>query len=624
MMRSIDFKGIIELDHKIVEQLEQFLHEKENRLAHQLTTIIEAPPLETFTPILPAGSFLKLSEAVESLTKTVRLFDANHFEKQNLSDHAIHVVKEVNEALWEYTEVLESCVVELFQQIRQVPIDRWHISISQVVKDIKDILSHHLEDFIWVIRRLEKPLKEYCLKCQSKSNKWFNWVFGETYLDPNLLKNLQETEKFLKTHYEAFEKLYNECMLLGTRVEEDLEKMKSLPILALLDIHDQNLYIDVFRLLKMQEVNLRPKKELAIETTNALKRLASVDNIIHLFHTYFRGLRDAFFNSSFEWKSFNQEKENFKEALQSLQNKLHVYQQELRQLIHTMSRYRFFILKNDLNPYSRSRWGFTEWIVGPEPAKAKKLLGMIYSAEELDADFTQFTTSLSRDPISQQRVESLAYQEIEKYLHEMGQPLISRSMMHNRIERLLHQLKACDEIGSPHMSTVYYFEDVLSKAMREDWKYHVLHEFSLFHKIYRLHLGMAKRFEDPAHAFRLDRFNLLFKQIEEWIDKEDIYSHVQEIELDMNDMKTYLQDFLASIQRAVKEKSHDPFLDETIHKFRQQLLEYRYIFGEFFSYITAKNQEGLQLRNQFLFVDQYFESVEMFLNELKLSWEGKR
>ncbi len=39
----------------------------------------------------------------------------------------------------------------------------------------------------------------------------------------------------------------------------------------------------------------------------------------------------------------------------------------------------------------------------------------------------------------------------------------------------------------------------------------------------------------------------------------EAYSHVHEIEIDVSDMKQYLQDFLASIQRAAKDRSTDPF-----------------------------------------------------------------
>jgi hypothetical protein len=622
----IDFQGIIDLNPKIVEQLEQFLQEKENRLAYQLSNVIQSISSEIDAPILtlPSGSGLKLSEAVESFGKQVRLFVKKQSILEGPKDKGKRVVQEINQGLWEFAEILEGCVVELFQQVKQVTVDRWHLSISQVVNAIKDILIHRIDDLIWLIRRLEKPLKEYCLKCHVKENKWFDWYsFRETYIDPQLLRNLQQSEKYLKTHFDHFNQIFKEYMQLNVKVEDNLEQMKKHPILALMDVSDQNLYVDVFRLLKMLQLNQYPKKKLAIDTNRSLKHLTSIDHILRVFRIYYLELEEAFFKSSLEWKSLDPEGENFMEGQQKLQDKVKDYQQELRQLLETMGHYRTFMLKNDSNPYIRSRWGFTEWIVGPEPPKAKKLLNRIYLAQELDANFTEFATALASDTSKRHRLEYHAHQVIEKLLHEMGQPLISRSMMRNRAADLLDQLKACDEIGSPNMSTVYYVEDVLSKAMREDWKYHVLHELPLFHKIYNLHEGMVEGFEDPSHAFRLDRFRILFDQIEGWVKKEDVYGHVQEIELDINDMKSYLQDFLATIQRVVKDKTQDPFLDETIHKFRQQLLEYRYLFGQFFLSIEAKNRDGFQLRNQFLFVDQYFESVENLLNELKIAWEGK-
>ena len=120
-----------------------------------------------------------------------------------------------------------------------------------------------------------------------------------------------------------------------------------------------------------------------------------------------------------------------------LKDKVSGLQQELRQFMHAMSRYRTFILKNDTNPYVGSRLGFSEWIVGPEPEKAKQLLNLLYSAEELEANFAHFAESLARDPLTQQNLEYHAHEEIENLLHEMGQPLISRSMMMSRSEKFL-------------------------------------------------------------------------------------------------------------------------------------------------------------------------------------------
>jgi hypothetical protein len=623
--QPIDFQGMINLDQKIVHQLEHYLQEKETRLAMRLLHAVQVSPEELSTPKLASPTektSLKLSDGVEKFNKAIRT-SLREMERGG-PKKGEKVAEEVNKAFWEFTEVLEGCVTELFQQIQQIPINHWHFSISPVVRSIKDLLIHHLEDTMWAIRRLEKPIEELERKHQKQMKNWRFWeTFWQSSLNSDLMDNLTQTEKFLKDQYESFNRSYLEYMHLSSKIEQDLQGMKTHPILALLDVHDQNLYVDTFRLLKILEVNRQPKKGVGLETIKALKHLTSVDQIVQLFRLYNRELKQAFFSSSLEWKALNHQDENFTQIKDRLKNKISDYQRELQHLIHTIRHFRFFILKTDANPYTRSRWGFTEWSVGPEPPQAKHLLSLIYTTEELDDQFDQLIQVLNRDLVNQDQQEEMSHKEIERLLHEMGQPLISRSMMRHRAELFLKELKHCDEIGSSHLATINFVEESLSKAMRADWKYHVLHEFSLFHQLYHLHQGIAEHFEDPSHAFRLDHFHRLFDQIQEWVAKGDIYSHVHEIELDINDMKSYLQDFLASIQRIAKERPQDPFLDATIRKFRQHLLEYRYLFGQFFSTITNKSTDGQQLRNQFLFVDQYFESAENLLNELKTNAEKK-
>ena len=483
---------------------------------------------------------------------------------------------------------------------------------------IKNILLYHIDDLIWTLRRLEKPLKEYLNLfhvASSRKKNWREWFsFREVILDPHLLRNLKKTEKFIGIEYESFLRCYEEYLCLSTQVDGYLQKMKSYPILGSLDLPDQNYYINALRLLKIFDLYSRSKKEGAMKSLEALKSLTSVDHLISIFNTYFRALKKQFIKASLEWKLLNYGESDFQEHLPRLKEKIEEYQQELQTLIQTMSDYRSFLLRSDTNPYVSSRWGFSEWIVGPEPAKAKKLVKMIYSANELNEAFHRFITSFTLSIEEQKKIFEKARQSINGLLHEMGQPLISRSMMHHRGERLLEQLKLCDEVGSPRMSMIDYVEEVLLKAMRQDWKYHVLHEFPLFHDLYGTHLELAKCFDDSIHNSRLKRFHDLCNQIKGWVEKKDVYSHTHEIHLDMNDMKVDLQDFLVTVQRVVKEKILDRSFDETIHPLKRQLLEYRYFFGGFFHFLMSKSADGIQLRNQFLFVDQYLESVEILFH----------
>lgn len=612
--RPIDFRGIIGLDRSVIHQIDHYLQEKETRLANQILNILSK---SSNPPTLPLGLgvHLKLSDAAEGLARQIRT-------SQLSSQDVDRLARELNTALWEFTEVLEGCAVELFQQLKQVNIDQWTSNLGEVVYAIKDSLLHRIEELMWVVRRLEGTLQEYRKKIGESSKGWKNWLSPNPgQLDPAILLHLKQSEEYLQTHYKTFQGQFNEYVRLSTQAEGFLEKMQHDPVLAIMGIEDQNLYVDLFRLLKIWELNPHPKGALAVDTIRAVKNMSSVNGAIEVFWIYYQELKDAFFSSSLELKAIAEQGHDQEERLLKLKEKVRNYSQELQQLIGTIGQYRDFILQTDKNPYVRSRWGFTESTVAPEPPKAKALLNLVYHAEELKGWYNRFTESLQTDLLSQERKENHAHEEIDRLLHEMGQPLISRHMMYNRAETLLSYIKDCDEIGSTHFETIQYIGNVFSKALRVDWKYHVLHEFPLFFELYHIHNGLQKPIEDPAHEFRLERFKQLFRRIEDWVNQDDIYSHVHEIELDMNDMKSYLQDFYATIQRVSNMQRSDPFLDDSINEFRQELLEYRFVFGQFFYHLMKKNEEGQQLRNQFLFVDQYFESVENLINDFRKEWE---
>lgn len=613
--RPINFQGIVSLDRSIVDQMEEYLQEKETRLAHTILNVMQPLPAEAYAPLLPGGH-LKLSDAVEGFSKRVRHFNNKAGPQAVSPENAEKIVREMNIALESFAEVLEGCSIELFQQMRQVNVDHWHVSLFHVVTSIKDMLLHRIEDLIWAVRRLENPLQEYCQKCEAAQPGWKKWTqTWQSRLNPEILKNLKQSEVFLRAQCEAFQHRYNEYKALNAQVEAHLEKMKTYPALALLDIPDQNLYVDTFRLLKLWEFNPKPKGLFAFETIRSLKYLSSVDGVLRAFRIYYYGLRDAFFNSSLELKALRHESHYPEERVSYIRNKVNAFHEELRPFIDTMRHYREFMLKT-ADQGLRSRWGLKDWLSGPEPAKVQQLSLRIKRAEELNRWYHHFLKILDKKPLAQERIESHLHAEIDKIIHEMEQPLISRSMMSQRAHRLLEYLKECDEVGSSYEQTIYYIGDALDRAMRADWKYHVLHDIPLFHELYHLHQGLQKEGIDPPHAFRLEKFYEIFGQIEEWVNKEDIYAHIHEIELDINDMKIYLQDFLAAIQRAAREREGDPFLDETIDRYKQQLLEYRYLFGRFFFNLMAKNWDSQQLRTYFLFVDQYFESAENLLRDL--------
>ena len=97
----------------------------------------------------------------------------------------------------------------------------------------------------------------------------------------------------------------------------------------------------------------------------------------------------------------------------------------------------------------------------------------------------------------------------------------------------------------------------------------------------------------------------------------------EEIDLDIHDIKAYLQDFFAQVQRLEPEDKvvwdHERF-ERPLGQAAQTLLQYLYLFGHFFSHLRADHPEDRLIRKQLLFVDQYFEAIDRRIQELsKLS-----
>lgn len=602
--RPFDFQGAANLDPIIFGRLESSLQEKEHRLAKQIGNLIPEEENEA------AAKRLKLSEGIELFSKKARFLlkeSADWKQEENL--------KRINHTIWEYVEFIEGAAVEMYRRLRLLPREKW-ADLSPVVNSIHDLLLHRIDDLIWCIRRLEAPLNKYY---GSKSfSTWLAWLpFAKKKIDPLILKTLDQTEKYLKMNYRSFKKGNEEFILLEGKIKESWEKLQEYNVLRRMEASDQAMFQRVFKLLKMIELNHDSKDELSMDLKRSLKDLAGVERVFRLFRKYLNEIQEAVFNISLEWKSIHHEEEDISRIIEKFKAKLGKLGEELNTLMHVMNRYRNYLVQNDPDPYVGTRLGFTEWTVGPEPKKAFQFTQLIYFAEEIKENILDFSHSLEQDLEIQHNNEFHSHEEIEKLLHEMGQPLITKSMMHHRAEKLLNALKICDELGSSQMSTVFYVENIMITALRLDWKTQVLHRFPLFHRLYRIHQGLEEDFDDPCHNFRVKNIKLLFLKILDWINEGDPFAHVDEIELDLNDMKAHLQDFLASIQRTCRERESDTFFDEAINKYIHQLLEYRYLFGQFLSNLNDKGKEENPLYQQLIFVDQYLSSIEKFLKENK-------
>ena len=171
-MQPSDFQGIIKLDESIIQQLGDYLQEKESQVGNCILHAIHPLPRETLPPVLPFSTRgeVKLSDAVEAFSKNVHKIGISKRPLVPANDWEI-ATRQINNAFWEYVEVLEGCVTELFQQLSQVGFEQWQPELIKVVDAVKNILNLSMEDLMWKIRRMESLLWEYRRVCEVREKK---------------------------------------------------------------------------------------------------------------------------------------------------------------------------------------------------------------------------------------------------------------------------------------------------------------------------------------------------------------------------------------------------------------------------------------------------------------------
>lgn len=614
-MDSIDFKGILELDRSMLERFQKDLSERESKWIHPLLSLfLEDFSLPSF-PSLPLDSKkIDFFEGIDQLVK--KIGQATNQKHAKVSYQKI--VKKSNVILWEYVELIENSAIELFQQIDEVSMDRWSVSAADVVYALKELLLHRIDQLLSSIKLLQNSLKQYATIASDQKKFWFSFLFfWKEPLDGLLTRQLAQTKQYIQKEYEKFFTLHQGYLALNMNVEAEIDRWKEFLVLPHLETNDRSLLMELYRLLKCLEISKEGNKSIQQAIIESVKNLGSLKEIHRVFRAYYKELKQFLFSMSIKLKLLCAENDSVDEGISFLVHQTEECQKELKELLQIICRYRLLLLSNDSNPYVSSRWGFSEWLVGPEPLWSKQLLDVTFSCQQLDLLFQNFLFSLKENRQEKRKKEQVYKELIDKKLHEMRQPLISKALLQKKAEVLVEAIKAYDELGSDRLEILQELQDILSCAMRYDWKYHVLHGIPSFHRCYEIHQGLEDKIEDPAHSFRVQRLKTYFHQIEEWMAKGTVHAHLQEVDDDVYDMKTYLQEFFATVQRLEKKEELSILLEDSLHKLRAQLLEYRYLFGDFLYRLVEKNKKEKLLRNQFLFADHYFESIEKLLNEVK-------
>jgi hypothetical protein len=617
--QPIDFQKIASLDQSLVEQLNEYLTDKESVLAKEILSTLSSKKggKETTQQVTP----LRLSEAAEQFSSKLKKMEKN--PKSMLTrEKLLAIVQELDSDFWGYVEVLEGCVKELFQQIEQVEFSHWGQKVAKVLDDLKEMIEHHIEDVAWTIRKLQLVIEEVRRGLDKKESLWVlisrSLAWWIPLIDTSLIQTLQKSEKYLRLHHKKYAQIFAEYISLDVKVKQIMKKFHGYEILRSLDEQFQEQYHYLYYIIKLWQHNQKGNLIPVHELVRSLLHKVDIESSIALFEKYRDAIKSALFHQG---RLLKRNVPRLKET--GTQKKIDLlmrgYHAEILSLGSTINRYRDLLLRTDPNPYVRSRWGFTEGVVGPEPVQTKKLQKLGYELEYLEELLESLRNSIQKaEGKPQKKLRARLDPSVAKVIHEMSQPLTAYSMAKKRAEWLVEYLADLDELGSTDPQVVSYAGQIFSKALRADWKYHVLHEIPKFHELFKIHVGILGSIDDKKHQARTRKFTQVIKDIEAWVTMRETRKHAKEIEYDINDLKGYLQDFLAQVQRLDKElPQEEKAADQLIEEMSVQLMLYRYLFAEFFHKLDTTSNEGKRLRNKFLFVDQYFESVEQRLHSMK-------
>ncbi|MEX1012518.1 MAG: hypothetical protein WD595_05190 [Waddliaceae bacterium] len=549
MSDPIEFHGVASLDLEVAEKLKAYLQEKESELL------------------------------------LLRVADTEQWE---------HEASRINNLLWEYVELLDGFSVELYRHVKQINFDQWTEGLCKIVNDISTVLMEKMKGALFTIDKLENSLWKIRLKNEKKKGK-IQTFFKRLYypfvsiLDRSLNSYLKKSVYQLKSQKNSFHTRYENFQVLQQKVEHSLKKFEHFKIFSSLDSKTKQDYKELHRLLKMWQLDEKthaiPPKDIA----RLLRSRISIEQMTTHFKTYFDQATEQLFALSRTIKS--------DQLKIPTKDQFNAFRREVRSLKATIATYRNFFLRTHPNPYVRTRFGFSEWVVGPEPTQTRKLLNLVFEVEQLDELYEDLQAS------TQNRVETPLQNpadEIDATLHEMGQPLTPRHLLRSRAEKLLEQLEGLDELGSKDPKVVQVVGSALSKAISIDWRHQVLFEFPLFHQLYKLHCGIDSIPKDEEHQRRKECFTNAISKCQKWVTSRKAYRHANELNLLIQDVENKLSAFLNDVK---EEKKGSQII-------QRELLEYRYQFSEFFHFLNDFDSEGKWIRNQFLFVNQYLETID--------------
>jgi hypothetical protein len=576
------------IERELFDDLKAYLNNRKNLIKHTLLFGLSMVKQDVNpTLYMPKENEISLDEALkifDSQCHTIPDQDLKSFQFDSLTET-------LSKSIWSYIQILEGMSVELFEETNMINADKWNQDLYERVEATKCLLFQELGDIKGFIYKLEKVLKELGSRALSKGklNVFKRLRFKiHSALDPDLLSHIKKSEIFLHAKFKEFSKAVKFFDAAFPKVDMQMARFEGYAGFHNLDSSKSSVFLRLYKLLRVGELARGEDKKIQEEIHRSIKQTFPPGKTTQVFRDYFNILKRSLFDLSRLWRGQTEV------AAQAI---ISSYRSEISSLISVEKKYRDFLLKMDGASYMRAGSGFTGWFLGPEPKRTKDISELIAETEKLDNNFSQLQNH--HDDIDEQdpNVTLGHFNLIEKLIHDMGQPLQSRSIIKSKSDEIVRQLILINELTSPLKEVSGRIQDVLIRIMRVDTHFLTLQENRDFFTVYEIHQGLNPPSNNPMHTKRLKLYHQIIDHFKS--------GHPDHHEVE-HDLQEAIQEFYHSITPGIDVKDY-----------KNQLLEERYIFADFFYYLKQLGAEGSHIRHEFHIVDQYFEAVELKLESLQ-------
>lgn len=560
------------LDSEMSEDIKAYLDKKRQVLKEALSLAFLLPP--EHAPMLPApDSEINLREINQKIQAGEWRGD------YKLLEASIHVI------LNEYVEILQGMVHGLFDQLGRAGIDQWSPQLYEKVDAAKDLLLERNVEAETLIKGLNKTLKTLHDKTQEKG--WMEKIKApfQSYIDPDLIKKTRETTQFLNSQSKDFSKQFLFLTQSYEQIAKEEQAFSNFLVLDTLEPAARDFYVRTFRLVRLFDLNRKEDKLPPKMVAKSLKHSLPAGKVNRNLHEYLHAMQDG----------LCQVAKTCKEHLDaSSQAVICFARSEIHSFKLTVEKMHLFWKEHE-----GVKRGVISFFKKHVPRRAQELSQLSKEAVELDASYKRLLNisegGAKEDPV----VVRARLQTVDNLLHDLNQPLLSNALFKKKAEELSLKLLELDELTSTSEQVIFSVRKALIALSLLDLHYHELSEMENFHKAYDIHRGMLEIPLSPSHYKRMKLYYKVINQIKHGIKAHDLNEHAKEIEHEIHDAQEALQEFFRLSQNGGLQ----------LFSMQEELLEESHLFDNFFYFLKKKDLEGRYLRQEFAFVDNYFDAI---------------